>query len=170
MAESIARGRAEFLRQFPSLAAPEMRQQLANPGMRATFERCQLDFDDRRRQAASYQMHRDLIWLRRRDAVFARQSAMVDGARLTDDALMLRFFGGGQGDRLILVNFGATLDFRSAPQPLLAPPEKGAWRLLWSSEHPDYGGAGTPEVITKQGWHLPGESAVVLTSSESGSA
>ena len=37
-----------------------------------------------------------------------------------------------------------------------------AWRLIWSSEHPDYGGGGTPEVETKQHWRIPGHAAVAL--------
>jgi maltooligosyltrehalose trehalohydrolase len=164
-AKLVAEGRASFLAQFPSLALPEMQTRLAAPAKRETFERSKLDFADRQRHAASYKLHRDLIWLRRRDAVFSAQAAeSVEGARLSDDAFVLRYLGGPAGDRLLLVNFGATLEIRAAPQPLLAPPEQRAWALLWSSEHPDYGGSGTPAVAIESGWRLPGESAVVMNS------
>ncbi len=62
----------------------------------------------------------------------------------------------------MLVNLGLDLTSRSIAEPLLAPPEDREWRLLWSSEHPDYGGCGTPPPETKERWHLPGHAAVVL--------
>lgn len=167
-AESVARGRASFLAQFRSLALPETQARLCHPADRDTFERSKLDFADRERHAASYQLHRDLIWLRRRDPVFHRQaSEALHGARLSDDAFVLRYLGGDDGDRLLLVNFGIELRLRSAPQPLLAPLEQGQWELLWSSEQFEYGGNGTPDVFTDEGLWLPGESAVVLRSAQS---
>ncbi|HET6879944.1 MAG TPA: malto-oligosyltrehalose trehalohydrolase [Pirellulales bacterium] len=165
MAEAVAEGRASFLQQFSSLATTEAQQCLADPADRQTFERAKLDFADRERQAMSYRLHRDLIWLRRRDAVFSSQNATaVDGARLSDDAFVLRYFGGELGDRLLLVNFGAMLELRRAPEPLLAPLESQTWHVLWSSESPEYGGWGTPSLFSQHEWRLPGESAVVMTS------
>ena len=165
-AESVARGRATFLAQFTSMASPEMRRHLSEPADRASFERSKIDFADRQRHAATYNLHRDLIWLRRRDEVFSRQASdAVHGARLSDDAFILRYLGGPLGDRLLVVNFGCTLELRAAPQPLLAPPEHRGWRLLWSSEHPDYGGSGTADIIIDASWSIPGEAAVVMTSS-----
>jgi maltooligosyltrehalose trehalohydrolase len=164
-AEKVAEGRANFLAQFRSFATPETRARFCHPADPATFERSKLDFADRQRHAASYQLHRDLIWLRRRDPVFSRQaSEAVDGARLSDDAFVLRYLGGKDGDRLLVVNFGVELRFASLPQPLLAPPEHGDWELLWSSEQFEYGGNGTPTIVTEEGWWIPGESAVVLAS------
>ncbi|RPH58162.1 MAG: DUF3459 domain-containing protein, partial [Acidobacteria bacterium] len=65
-------------------------------------------------------------------------------------------------DRLLLVNLGAQLTLSESWEPLLAPPMGHAWALDWSSEDPRYGGSGTPEVETNEGWYVPGESAVVL--------
>ena len=48
------------------------------------------------------------------------------------------------------------------PEPLLAPPEARRWELLFSSEDPRYGGAGTPALERAGARHLLGESAVVL--------
>ena len=67
-------------------------------------------------------------------------------------------------DRLLLVNFGCDLDRRSMPDPLVAPPEGRAWTVLWSSEHPAYGGGGTPPIETDAGWRIPGQAAVALRS------
>ena len=83
---------------------------------------------------------------------------------------MLRFIRDGGDDRLLLVNLGAEVELDIAPEPLLAPPAGQSWRLLWSSEDPRYGGAGTPEL--REPWCLPAETTLVLapglTSSVSG--
>jgi maltooligosyltrehalose trehalohydrolase len=63
---------------------------------------------------------------------------------------------------LLVLNLGADLQFFPSPEPLLAPPQGMHWQTLWSSEHPDYGGRGTPELDTPQGWRIPGRAAVVL--------
>jgi maltooligosyltrehalose trehalohydrolase len=53
---------------------------------------------------------------------------------------------------------------RETPEPLLAPPEGLTWSRLWSSEEPRYGGSGHAPIETDDGWHIPGEAAVVLKS------
>src|SRR5690606_20157192 len=86
----------------------------------------------------------------------------VDGAVLGSEAMVLRFFGGDAGDRLLFLNLGRDMNFDPAPEPLLGPPPEGAWGLLWSSEQVAYGGAGAAEVETEKGWRIPGNAAVVL--------
>src|SRR5262249_46230103 len=57
------------------------------------------------------------------DPTFRRQRPRgVDGAVLGPEALVLRFFGAGGGDRLLLVNLGTDLAYGPRPQPPLAPP------------------------------------------------
>ena len=80
----------------------------------------------------------------------------------------LRFFGEGGDDRLMLVNLGRDLERRSIPDPLVAPPGGRVWTLLWSSEHPRYGGGGTPEIETKERWRIVGHAAVVLAAAPAG--
>jgi len=157
-------GRLGFLRQFRSLATPEVQGHLANPRDIQTFERCKLDFSERERHADMYALHCDLLRLRREDPVFREQRAdTLEGAVLGHDAFVLRFFGEAGDDRLLVVNLGRDLHFVPGPEPLLAPPLAGApWALLWSSEHPRYGGSGTPALDTDEGWRIPGNAAVVL--------
>jgi maltooligosyltrehalose trehalohydrolase len=166
LADRVARGRREFVAQFPSLATPEMQACLPDPGDTATFEGCKLDLSERERHAEAYALHRDLLWLRRRDAVFrAPRVRGVEGAVLGVEAFVLRFLGGSAGDRLLLVNLGRDLRLDPAPEPLLAPPGGGRWRLLWSSEDPRYGGCGTVPPESEEGWRVTGHAAVVLAAS-----
>ena len=69
---------------------------------------------------------------------------------------MLRYQGGGDGDRLLVVNLGCDLDLTPVPEPLLAPPADSRWVVQWSSEAPGYGGGGTPPVRPHSYVHMPG--------------
>ncbi|RPH80244.1 MAG: DUF3459 domain-containing protein, partial [Candidatus Rokuibacteriota bacterium] len=163
LARLVRRCRAEFLRQFPALAAPEMQKQLPDPADPATFEHSKLDLSERERHAETYALHRDLLALRREEAVFASQRpGGLDGAVLAEEAFVLRYFDGGQDDRLLLVNLGRELSIDPAPEPLLAPPVDAHWEVRWSSEDPRYGGFGTAPVEGDEGWRLPAESAIVM--------
>jgi len=77
---------------------------------------------------------------------------------------MLRFFSESDGDRVLIVNLGRDLLLGPAPEPLLAPVEDRAWRLLWSSEAPSYGGSGDPAQDVDGNWLILGQTAVVLSS------
>ena len=132
------------------------------PADRATFEVCKLDHSERDRHAQIYALHRDLLELRREDAGFrSRKQGTIDGAVLGPDAFVLRFFGDA-ADRLLIVNLGIDLELNPAPEPLLAPPAGTRWSTLWSSEHPKYGGSGTPPLDTPESWKLPGRATVLL--------
>ena len=78
------------------------------------------------------------------------------------DAFVLRFFAHDGADRLLLVNLGRDLLLDVAPEPLLGPPQGCVWTIAWSSEDPTYGGNGIGAVEREDGWHVPGNAAVVL--------
>lgn len=163
LAAKVRRGRAEFLAQFRSVSAREMRKHLPDPDAAATFERCKLDFNERETNREVYELHRDLLRLRREDTVFgARETRGTDGAVLGGSAFILRFFGLEGDDRLLVVNLGSDLDLNPAPEPLLAPPASKVWQTLWSSEDYAYGGTGAPHVETRDGWRIPGRAAFAL--------
>jgi maltooligosyltrehalose trehalohydrolase len=89
----VAQGRGRFLAQFRSLATSEMLPCLIDPANPTTFERCKLDFSERQRNRCIYDLHKDLLRLRRQDPVFSAQIPRgVDGAVLTEECLLLRFF------------------------------------------------------------------------------
>jgi maltooligosyltrehalose trehalohydrolase len=140
-----------------------MQARLPDPADPETFARSKLDFSERQRHAELYMLHRDLLRLRREDPVFrAQRPDGMDGAVLGSEAFVLRFFGEESDDRLVVVNLGRDLPMEPAPEPLLAPPQDSAWTILWSSEDPRYGGAGTAPLEGTANWHIPGHAAMVL--------
>jgi maltooligosyltrehalose trehalohydrolase len=160
----VRAGRAKFLAQFPSLATKDMQARLIDPADATTFEKSKLNHDERRLHATTYQLHRDLLRLRRDDPVLSRHDASeLHGAALTPDSFFFRYLPPTGETRLLLVNLERELRFESIAHPLIAPPEGMRWALLWSSEDPAYGGGGTPELDTPDGWRIPGESAVLLS-------
>jgi maltooligosyltrehalose trehalohydrolase len=161
LAAAVRKGRGEFLTQFPSLAAFERQAALDDPGNANTFERCKLDLTERDAHAGTYALHVDLLRLRREHA--AACTGGCDGAVLSSAAFALRFFTPDHADdRLLIVNLGADLVRESFAEPLIAPPGGTDWTLRWSSEHPVYGGNGTPELFPDGCWSIPGECALVL--------
>ncbi|MDI6851985.1 MAG: malto-oligosyltrehalose trehalohydrolase [Deltaproteobacteria bacterium] len=161
----VAKGRASFLAQFRVLATPEMQARLPDPDDPMTFMKCKLDHQERVSHAEEYALYRDLLRLRREDAVFqsVRRTGRLDGAVFSHDAFVLRYFGENEGDdRLLLVNLGREFILSPAPEPLLAQPANADWALLWTSEHPRYGGVSTPDWPTEGCWRIMGETAVVL--------
>jgi maltooligosyltrehalose trehalohydrolase len=170
LAKLVCQGRAEFLAQFRSLATAELQACLPDPAEPETFERSKLDLAEREKHAEIYALHRDLLRLRREDGVFsAQRPRSLDGATLGEEAFVLRFFGPqaegveeGADDRLLVVNLGRDLCLHPAPEPLLAPPAEMRWEVFWSSEDVNYGGTGTAQLDTPQGWRIPGHACVAL--------
>jgi maltooligosyltrehalose trehalohydrolase len=163
LAKQVFEGRKRFLAQFSSLALPETQSAIDDPASLSTFEKCKLDFAERAEHADIYRFHRDVLALRRTDPVFrAQRRGSVDGAVLGPNAFVLRFFGGAEGDRLVIVNLGKQIDGTSIAEPLLAPPAEGSWRECFNSEDVQYSGAGAPPLAIDQGFGLPAECTLVL--------
>lgn len=177
LSKLITQGRAKELSQFPSVATDAMQSCLIDPADEQTFLRSKIDLSEKDKpwHREMYQLHKDLIRLRREQPAFRRvqRRGDLDGAVLGEGAFVLRFFatpGDASGsenvsaeDRLLIVNFGIDLELNPAPEPLLAPPPGYRWTILWSSEDPRYGGSGTAPLDTElEGWHIPGRCAVVL--------
>jgi maltooligosyltrehalose trehalohydrolase len=161
--QAIAKGRLEFLSQFPSLDTDEARKTVAVPAKRSTFDRCKMDWNERDENEHAHRLHSDLLKMRRDDPVFRRQRGdLLEGSALSADCLVLRFYDEHHLDRLLLVNFGREFLYSPSPEPLLAPPCEHAWDVAWSSENVRYGGQGTPPVETPAGWRLPATAAIVL--------
>jgi maltooligosyltrehalose trehalohydrolase len=170
VAEEMHEGRRSFLKQFASLATPEMRAKVPRPHDPAGFAASKLDHSERGRgrHAEAYALHEDLLTLRREHEPFR---SSVDGATLGTRAFALRFADPGGGERLLLINLGADLRLDPPVEPLLAPPSaKVGWAPLWSSEDPRYGGQGVPPMAFEgeDAWQVPACSATVLTTRDLG--
>jgi maltooligosyltrehalose trehalohydrolase len=164
LAAAVAKGRAAFVAQFPSLATPDAQARLHLPHAIETFERCKLSWSELDEHVEALRLHQDLIALRRSTKAFrAQQRGAVDGAVLGPAVFVLRFACEPVvEERLLVVNLEVDLTVTSLADPLVAPPDGLAWATEWSSAHADYGGTGAPEVSTADGWHIPGRSATVL--------
>ena len=164
LAESVAKGRVEFLQQWRSHSMPDVQSCFDDPAAVATFEKSRLNHSERETHREMYALHRDLLRLRREDPVISQQGADgIDGAVLSSSCFVLRFFSRGfTDDRLLIVNLGVELNYNPSPEPLLGPPEDTEWHKLWSSEDAQYGGCGTAALDTENNWRIPGQAAVVL--------
>ncbi len=163
LAKLVAKGRGEFLAQFPDLALPATQAQMLDPADPNTFQQCKLNASERRQNASTFGLHRDLLSIRRTDETFSQAGTIrVDGAVLSDQAFVLRYFGRNGADRLVVVNLGKDLRLTFLPEPLIAPPVECEWKLFWSSDDLDYGGCGSPPPITADDWFFPGETTLVL--------
>jgi maltooligosyltrehalose trehalohydrolase len=114
LAEQVAKGRREFLQQFPSLRGAS----LPLPHDPATFTRCKLDHSSKNAHEV-----RELLRLRREMPFHERMEGAVLGPR----CWALRWFG--DDPRLLLVNLGDELTLEVADSPLLA----GRWRVLYAT-------------------------------------
>jgi len=122
-----------------------------------------LDLSEREKNRELYDLHIDLLKLRREDSRFRQQSSGgIDGAVLGPVSFVLRYFSENNDDRLLVVNFGDRQILHPASEPLLAPPLGCRWETLWTSDSPRYGGAGPAPVATPELWVLPAECTVAL--------
>lgn len=162
LAEKVAEGRLKFLAQFPSAATEAMARVFPPPCHPDTFAAAKLNLTERRRNQHTLRLHGDLLRLRREDSTLSGEHE-VEGAVLSENAFAIRYWGdGGQDDRLLVVNLGTGFTLSAASEPLLAPPEHHCWEIHFTSEHPEYGGDGTPDVETTAGWRFPPQAAILL--------
>src|SRR5438874_5678473 len=167
--DAIRNGRAEWLAPFLSLTKEEALTTLPAPDDPKVFARCKLDFSEREENRQLYDLHIDLLKLRREDSRLGRQiPGGLDGAVLGPASFVLRYFSKENDDRLVLVNFGERQVLHPVSEPLLASPSGCTWETLWISESPCYGGAGTTMSATHEQWVLPGEATVVLRAARAG--
>jgi maltooligosyltrehalose trehalohydrolase len=165
--DGTRKGRAELLAPFLSLSKEETLKRLPAPDDLQAFLQCKLDFSERDTNRQLYDLHIDLLKLRREDSRFRQQgSCGIDGAVLGPASFVIRYFSEQNDDRLLLVNLGERQVFHPASEPLLAPPPGDSWETLWTSDSPRYGGRGAAATATPEQWMLPSESVVVLRPAE----
>jgi maltooligosyltrehalose trehalohydrolase len=156
-------GRAKWLAPFLSLSERDALRSLPAPDDPQVFAQCKLDFFEREKNRELYNLHIDLLKLRREDSRFRQQSSGgIDGAVLGPASFVLRYFSKENDDRLLVINLGERQVSEPASEPLLAPPSGCRWETLWTSDSPRYGGAGAALTAAIEQWVLQGECAVAL--------
>ena len=166
LAALVHKGRREFLTQFRAYADEATQQLVPAPHAAETFMGSKLDWSEAEHNVESLAFHRDLIQLRAGDPVISQQDvAKLDGATLSEQAFVLRWFDAEHGDRLLVINLDRELPLTPPSEPLLAPSRGTSWQLLWSSEDPRYGGHGVTVPVADAGygeWRIPAQCAVLL--------
>ncbi|HTL46454.1 MAG TPA: malto-oligosyltrehalose trehalohydrolase [Verrucomicrobiae bacterium] len=170
LAPLVTKGRKEFFEQFPSFKKPEAQKKIPDSSAPETFYRAKLDFSERRKNAPAYRFHKDLLALRKKDPVIARQSwDLLDGAVLNDQCFVLRYDGGEDGDRLLVVNLGPAFRYDPMPEPLMVSPQGRSWKLVLSSSDPSYTGRRKKKQPFSF-WNIPGETTLFFTAHETKNA
>jgi maltooligosyltrehalose trehalohydrolase len=165
LAAMVHKGRRDFLRQFKTFAVDSAQAVVPNPADERLFELAKLDRSQAKPEML--ELHKSLLALRRTDPVVSQQRRdRIDGGVFNDHAFVIRWFDETHGDRLLVVNLGGELIAVPAPDPLLAPMTPAGWAIGWSSDEPAYGGPGAANPCERDGWRLPGESAVFLVPAE----
>ncbi|MFP4015247.1 MAG: malto-oligosyltrehalose trehalohydrolase [Chitinispirillaceae bacterium] len=159
------KGRSGFLSQFPSVKKVNG-PLVPEPADPECFRKSKLDQSQRESHFQWVLLHGDLLSIRHHESIFYRsQRRAVDGAVLGGNLFLLRYFGlNSSGDRLLVVNLGADVILPSVSDPLAAPVEGTEWELLWYSEDPVYGGAGTRPLDTARSWNITARTAYYLKS------
>lgn len=160
-ANQVRDGRRRETLGFDPYADPAAQACLLDPCSHETVVRSTLDFSECARNVAPLRLFRDLIRMRRQDPVLNRRPLLgFDGATLTENAFVLRWYTEAGNDRLLVVNLGAQIDRSAIAEPLLAAPAGRIWRMIWSSNEPQYGGLGTLVPGQSDGWQFDAESTV----------
>jgi maltooligosyltrehalose trehalohydrolase len=162
---AVEAGRLEFLSQFPPLSTPETRAVIPKPGNVATFALCKLLDDERNADVPLARLHRDLLHLRRDDAVLrdvGTARVRVESSASSDGIVLVRYITAAD-HRLLVINTAAE---HRCPMndPLFAPRAGTQWKQIWSSEQVRYGGGGAPCILDADPWLLSANSAVLLGS------
>lgn len=167
LSKNVREGRRKFMEQFPSFASAYKSSggHKILPDPINGFNQSKLNLNERKTHEEVYKLYQDLLKIRREDPTISMQDRFaIDGAVLDPFVFVIRYFGKEGEDRLLMVNLSNDFEYHPIPEPLLAPSKKGHWELMWSSDHPIYGGPGILKPYKKKGWRLPAQSVSLLKS------
>jgi maltooligosyltrehalose trehalohydrolase len=154
----VTEGRREEFAGFAAFRDRERRARIPDPQALSTFEASKLDPAERARNAPMERLYRDLLRLRREDAVLRHQDRAGTRAIAVSDEVLAVMRRHGSDRRLLLVNFGdaTSMTWESA--------EAGGteWRLMWWSGDAAHGGSGIGPEVTGAGVAMPARCAALL--------
>lgn len=128
LGEAVSRGRREEFSHFAAFSDPVLRENIPDPQALDTFERCRLQWDERKQAPHSrvFDVYRALLNLRRTDEVLLPGAFGKLRADETSGLLRVTRFSGGE-ERVLLLNLS---DRPVSLEPLELPPD---FTVLFSS-------------------------------------
>jgi len=165
----VTEGRRAEFRGFSAFRDEALRERIPDPQEAATFLRSQLDWTERERNAGMVRLYRDLLRLRRTDAVLSRTGRRETEAAAAGDRVAVVLRRGEAGSRLLLANLGDATQL-DVMQPLLRDLPTGPWQLTLSTAATTYRlpgeHAGAAELAgdipALNRLHLPAQTAILL--------
>ena len=135
--ELVREGAASFSGSSAAWPVRKCKHCWHDPDIRDTFESLQARF----RASASgtahvYQLHRDLLRLRREDPVFSERGRGGLTARCLATRPSCCAISARRATTVCCSSISDDLHLDPAPEPLLAPPAGHHWETIWSSENP----------------------------------
>ena len=162
LGKEISRGRRS---EYARIAGIEEQQLPETPDPQAedTFAESKLRLSEREDGAGaeSWQMHRELLALRREDPVLSRQDRHTMRATSHGNVLLVHMWH-GRDQRIAIANFGvavdATPEARGIPGDLASP----TWEVVFSTEERRFGGSGEKTRFGRDLVSLPPHSLTLL--------
>ncbi len=158
--------RAEFAG-FRAFADPGLRNAIPDPQAEVTFLASKLDLEERRSNAPTYRLYRELLSLRRGDPVLSRGERAATRAFAVGAQILAVHRWLGTAHRVLVANFGADASLPLADTPELEAMAGADWRLLLSTADRQFGGSGRETGLCggerERRLHVPARSAAIFT-------
>ncbi len=168
LGRQVTEGRRKQFRYFKAFRDPESRERIPDPQAAATFSRSRLDWQERERQphAGVLRFYRHLLAFRRNQlAPPSRESEDFQVEEIAEHTLALKRRG-RRFPVLLLVCLKGQSSPSLATRPITQPPQDRQWKILWTSEDPDFAESPSPPVLETRGTEtllrFPGPCAAAL--------
>lgn len=134
----VTEGRRSEFGGFSAFRDAQLRAQIPDPQAEATFLRSKLDWREAETHAGVLRLYRDLLALRRGDAVLAHNDRAATEAAALGERLVAVLRHNGDAARLLLANLGGEPVRLDASAPILAPLRAVPLRLLLATDAARY--------------------------------
>ena len=168
LGRAVTEGRRREFADFPAFADPATCARIPDPQAEDTFLRSKLDWSERERHAGVLALYRDLLALRREDAVLVTQDRARTRASAPSEKVVALLRWNDQGERLAVVNLGgaaAEVDLAAVIGAAPFTSEEGSrrlWCVVWQSNAPRYGEGGEAPKLVAGVLRLAPYTAVLL--------
>jgi maltooligosyltrehalose trehalohydrolase len=165
LGRQVTAGRRRELSIYEAFATPEAAARIPDPQAEATFLRSRLPLDELTRSPGKemQRLYKELLHLRRTDAVLRRQDRHTMQARALASDLLAVIWQGAPAPRLLLANFAGPVVVDIAG--LLSVQKQAGWHMLLDTGAPQFGGSGATDAVHRGVLCLPARTAVFLARS-----